>query len=57
MLMYGKNQDNVVIILQLKINKLKNAIPMDITFPLKTVHERMGHVSVSGLLTGGENTS
>ena len=57
MLMYGKNQDNVVSILQLKINKLKNAIPMDITFPLKTVHERMGPVSVSGLLTGGENTS
>lgn len=50
--MYGKNQDNVVIILQ-----LKNAVPMDITFLLKTVRERMGHVSFSGLLTGGENIS
>ena len=55
--MYGKNQDNVVIILQLKINKLKNAVPMDITFLLKTVRERMGHVSFSGLLTGSENMS
>ena len=55
MLMYGKNQDNVVIILQLKMNKLKNAIPMDITFLLKTVCKRMGHKSFSGLLHGGEN--